>query len=114
VALKRDLDIILGSKQYGCSVRFSGLTAASVNMTVFWDVAPYSLIEMADDSEVLTASIIRATSALIMKVISTSETSISFYHTTRLNIPEDNHLNTYVRLTIHDETYAIYFNPNFK
>jgi hypothetical protein len=30
--------------------------------------------------------------APMMNAVSTSETSVSFYDTTRLNIPEDNHL----------------------
>jgi hypothetical protein len=41
-------------------VRFQVLKAASVKMTVFWVVAPCSLVEVADVSEVLAASIIRA------------------------------------------------------
>jgi hypothetical protein len=30
--------------------------------------------------------------SLVMEAVSTSETSVNFYHTTQLNIPEDNHL----------------------
>jgi hypothetical protein len=30
--------------------------------------------------------------ALMMEAVSTSETSVSYYQTTRRNIPEDNHL----------------------
>jgi hypothetical protein len=33
--------------------------AANIKMTVFWDVASFSLTEIDDISEVLTASIIR-------------------------------------------------------
>jgi hypothetical protein len=40
--------------------------------TVFWDVAPLV--------------------ALMMDAVSTSETSINFYQTTRRNIPEDRYL----------------------
>jgi cell division protein FtsL len=32
--------------------------------------------------------------ALMMEVVSTSETSVNFYHTARRNIPEDSHLHT--------------------
>jgi hypothetical protein len=44
---------------------------------------------LADVSE--TASIIRAMiiTALTMEAVSTSETSVNFYETTRRNIPED-------------------------
>jgi hypothetical protein len=37
-------------------------------------------------------SIIRAMSTLMMEAVSTSETSVNFYDTTRRNIPEDSHL----------------------
>jgi hypothetical protein len=60
-------------------LRFQVLKAASMKMTVFWDVVPC----------VLAASIIRA---LTMEAISTSVTSVNFYQTTRRNIPEDSHL----------------------
>jgi hypothetical protein len=42
----------------------------------------------------LTTSIIRAiiAIALMMEAVSTSETLVNFYKTTRRNIPEDSHL----------------------
>jgi hypothetical protein len=40
-----------------------------------------------DDSEMLTASIIRA----MVGTVSTSETLVNFYQTTRRSIPEDSH-----------------------
>jgi hypothetical protein len=55
-------------------VRFQVLTAGSMKMNVFWDVAPCSLI------------------ALMMKAASTSETSVNFHQITRRNISEDSHL----------------------
>jgi hypothetical protein len=42
-----------------------------------------------DVSEVLTVSFIRAMSTLMMRAVSTSETSVNIYETTRRNIPED-------------------------
>jgi hypothetical protein len=42
-------------------------------MTVFWTVAPI---------------------ALMIEAVSTSETSVRFYQTTRRNTPEDGHLHT--------------------
>jgi hypothetical protein len=45
-------------------------------------------------SEMLTASIVRAMSVMI-KTTCTSETSVSFYQTTRRNIPEDRRLYTH-------------------
>jgi hypothetical protein len=42
-----------------------------------------------DVSKVLTASIIRAGDALMMEAVSTFETPVNFYQTTRYNIPED-------------------------
>jgi hypothetical protein len=56
---------------------------------------------MTNVSEVLPASIIRATfqrgllppsSGCMMEAVSTSEMSVNFYQTTRRNIPEDSHL----------------------
>jgi hypothetical protein len=54
-----------------------------------------------DDSEVITASIIRAVRkprglliVLMMEAASTFETSVNFYQTTRRNNPEDSHLHT--------------------
>jgi hypothetical protein len=60
---------------------------------------------LTDVSEVLTAFIIKAivnvldfssssssSIALMMDAVSTSETSVNFYQTTRRNIPENSHL----------------------
>jgi hypothetical protein len=46
------------------------------NTAVFWDVALCILWAMA----------------LVMEAVSTSETSVNFYETTRRNIPKDSHL----------------------
>jgi hypothetical protein len=48
---------------------------------------------LIDVSQVLAAFIIRAI-ALMMKAVSTSETSVNFYQATRRNNPEDSHLHT--------------------
>jgi hypothetical protein len=49
-----------------------------------------SLLAAYNLSEVLTASIIKVLFiALIMEAVNTSETSVSFYQTTRRNTPED-------------------------
>jgi hypothetical protein len=39
---------------------FQVLTVASMKMTVFWVIAPCSIVEMTDVSEAFTASNIRA------------------------------------------------------
>jgi hypothetical protein len=54
-----------------------------MKMSVFWVVAPCSLVEVYWDSEAI---------ALMMKAASTSKTSVNFYKTTRRNKPEDSHL----------------------
>jgi hypothetical protein len=69
-------------------VRSQVLTAVSMKMAVFWVIAPRSLVELYDVSEVLAASII----SLVMKAASISETSVNVYNTTRRNNPEDTHL----------------------
>jgi hypothetical protein len=53
-----------------------------MKMIVSWDVSPCSLVE------------IDRRYCLMMEAVSTSETSVSFYLTTRRNIQEDNHLHT--------------------
>jgi hypothetical protein len=69
-----------------------------MKMTVFWNFVPFSLVEIYR----------RFTGAcylidLIMEAVSTSETSVNIYQTTRRNIPEDSHsqffLNSSVLLT---------------
>jgi hypothetical protein len=62
-------------------VIFHVLTAASMKMIVFWDVALCSLIEI--DQHFI---------ALMMEAVSTSEMLVNFYQTTQCNIPEDSHL----------------------
>jgi hypothetical protein len=52
-------------------------------MTVIWDVAPCSHVEIAQRFR-----------AMMMEAVGTSETSVNFYQTTRRNIPEDSHLHT--------------------
>jgi hypothetical protein len=68
------------------------LSSGMLRRVVWW--------KFTDISEVLSASIFRAISiiraliALQMEAVSTSETSVNFYQTTRRNIPEDSHLHT--------------------
>jgi hypothetical protein len=49
-----------------------------MNMAVFWDVVPCSLIDID----------------LMIEAVSFSETSVFIYQTTRCNIPQDSHLHT--------------------
>jgi hypothetical protein len=65
------------------SVGFWVLPAASMKVTVFWDVAPCSLVEIDRCFRGI---------ALMMEAVSTSETSVNFYQTTWRNIAEDSHL----------------------
>jgi hypothetical protein len=60
-------------------------------MTILCDVAPCSLVEIDDVSEVLTASIIMTK---MMQAIRTSDTSISFYEATLRNIPQESSSNS--------------------
>jgi hypothetical protein len=59
---------------------------------VFWDVAPCSQVDVTDVSDVHTASINSAFIALMMEAVSTSETSVNIYLTTRQYIAEDSKL----------------------
>jgi len=47
---------------------------------VFWDVVPCSLVQKTDVSDVLTAP--HHFNVLVIKELSTSETSVNFYRTT--------------------------------
>jgi hypothetical protein len=62
------------------TVRFEILTAASMNVSVFWVVAPCSLVEVYQ------------LIALMMEAASTSETSVNFHQTAWCNNPEDSRL----------------------
>jgi hypothetical protein len=60
---------------------------------VSWDFAPCILVEVHDVSEVLAASVIRA---MIIEAADTSETSVNFYQTARLNILEQSSSRVFV------------------
>jgi hypothetical protein len=76
-------------------LRFQVLTAASMKMTVFGDIAPCSLVDVHrrfrsvyclhhhGDEQLI---------ALMMEAVSSSETQINLYQAERRNIPEDSHL----------------------
>jgi hypothetical protein len=61
-----------------------------MKMTVFWVVAPCSLVEINR----------RFRDAMMMVAVSISETSVNFYETIRRNIPEDSHLQKEHRLRV--------------
>jgi hypothetical protein len=65
---------------------FKVLTETIMKMVVFWNVVWCSFVILTDISEELTASIFR------VEAVSSSETSVNIYQTTRCNIPEDSHL----------------------
>jgi hypothetical protein len=71
-------------------MRFQVLTVASMKMTVFWDVAPCSLVEVYQCFR--GACCLTHRGALTMEAASASETSVNFYQTTWHNIPEASHL----------------------
>jgi hypothetical protein len=61
-----------------------------MKIAVFWDVEPWYLVDT--DRQI----------ALIVEEVSSSETSVNIYQTTRCNILEDSQLETllYLRVTI--------------
>jgi hypothetical protein len=63
-----------GFLQKVADTRFWVLTAVSMKMHDFWIVTSLSLVKLTNDSEVFTASIIKA----MMKAVSTSELSVDF------------------------------------
>jgi hypothetical protein len=66
------------------------LFKGTLKMAVFWDVAPCSVVE-------IDRRFRRGLIALMMKAVSTSETSVNFYQRIRHNIPEESHLHTRLR-----------------
>jgi hypothetical protein len=72
------------------TVRFLALTAASMKMKAFRDIAPCSHVEV--DRRFRGAYSLHHQFALMMETVGISETSVSFYETTRRNIPEGRQL----------------------
>jgi hypothetical protein len=80
-----------------------------MKMTVFWDVASCSLIEI--DQHLRCAYCLHhKIIALMMETVNTSETSVNFYETTRCNIAEDSHLHTHRREMPKSHYRLIYLN----
>jgi hypothetical protein len=77
-------------------------------MAVFWVVAPCRLVEVY--RRFRGALCLRYQTALIMKAVSTSETSANFYHTTRRNNPEDGHLHTRRRENLKSHILRVFKN----
>jgi hypothetical protein len=57
--------------------------ATGMKMAAFWDIAPCSLVDIDRRFRAI---------ALMMEALSTSETSVNIYQTTRRNVPEDSEL----------------------
>jgi hypothetical protein len=76
---------------HGVSSLYRYRSCSKMKMTVFWDVTPCSLVW-------------RWVFALMMEIVSTSETSLNFYQTTRRNIPKDGHLHTRRRENLKSHT----------
>jgi hypothetical protein len=75
-----------------------------LKMTVFWDVAPCSLVEVYQNFKGACCLIL-----LNMEAASTSEVLTNFNHTTQCNISEDSHLHTChnENLTSHHKHFGI-------
>jgi hypothetical protein len=72
-------------------VRFQYLTAASMKVTFFWDIAPCALVLV---DQCFGGNYCHHQIALIMETVSTYETSVNFYDSTGRNIPESSHPQT--------------------
>jgi hypothetical protein len=82
--------VVYGEMETTVSKRFLTKMTLNSKMSVFWDVTPCSLVETNR----------RFTCAYCLhrpgdKAVRTSETSVSFYQTSRRNIPEDRHLTSF-------------------
>jgi hypothetical protein len=78
-----------------------------MKMTVFWDVAPYSLVKVYRR---LPLAVFMMIIVLMMEAGSTSETSVNFYQTTLRNIPEDSHPALFVNAYKHGHSRAPWSN----
>jgi hypothetical protein len=73
-------------------MRFEVHTATRMKMTVFWDVAQCSLIDIDRRFRGAYCLTHGALNTLLMEAVSFSETSVSIHQTIRCNIPDDSHL----------------------
>jgi hypothetical protein len=74
-------------------VGFEGLTAVGREMTVFWVVAPCSLVEVYQRFRGLSCLHHQGDKwRMMMEAARISETLVNFYQTTRRYNPEDSHL----------------------
>jgi hypothetical protein len=74
------------------SCQILGFTVMSMKMAVFWDVAPYSLVDTDQSRGAYCLPNISACSLLIALMMEAVEMLVSIYHTTWCNIPEASHL----------------------
>jgi hypothetical protein len=73
-------------------MRFQVLTAMSMKVTVFWDVAPCSLVEVYQHFRGACCLHHQDIITLMLEAVTTPETSVNFYQMTQCNILEDSHL----------------------
>jgi hypothetical protein len=70
------------------NARFEVLTTMAIKGAVFWDVTPYSDLEIHKFSVKYTVSIFGIYSTLKMEAVRSAKKSIHSYQTRRLHIPE--------------------------
>jgi hypothetical protein len=95
---------------YEKKVRFQVLTVARMMTTVFWIVAPCSLVEVYRRFRGPCCLHHQGDESLIMEAASTPETSVNVYQTTRHNNPEDSHLKKNIRLNLGSACYQKFQN----
>jgi hypothetical protein len=66
-----------------------------MNMAVFWDIALCSLVDI--DQGFRGPYCLHHQITLMLEAVSSSETSVNFYKTTRRNILEYSHIHTRLR-----------------
>jgi hypothetical protein len=79
-------------RNYDCLLRSEVLTATSMKMAVFWDVAPCSLVDTDRRFRGAYCLHHQGLITLMMDAVSSSETLVNIYQTTRSNFSEDSHL----------------------
>jgi hypothetical protein len=88
---KYKINILLYNTTAACCYYYYYLLLANtlIKTIIFWDVSPFSLVEVYRRFRVACCLHHQGDEAA-----NTSETSVNLYETTRHNIPEDSHLHT--------------------
>jgi hypothetical protein len=112
----RQYYLLLEAYEHCNLMRFQVLTVTSMKMTVFWDVAPCSLVET---DWMFQRCLLPPLSRWwgwwltpMMEAVSTSEMSVNFHQITWRSITEDSHLHCYLMFKLQINMQSIQYKAN--